>query len=517
MKIFKKYRIIILLLILVLAGFLRLWQIDSIPPGLYPDEAINGNDALETLSSNQFKVFYPENNGREGLFIWLIAFVFKILGPTAWSLRLVSAIFGILTVLGLYLLSKELFSLTNLSKKYPPLMIAIFSSFFLAISFWHINFSRISFRAILVPFLMCFSFYFLLRALRKNSTLDYIWSGIFFGLGFYTYIAFRVAVLILGIVVLLKIINDFKWLWRKSYLLFLTILIVALPIGLHFFNTPQDFIGRAGGVSVFNAEEPIKALGLSTIKTLAMFNFVGDWNWRHNLAGSPMLAWPVGILFIIGFIIITKNMFSQMRRPIFENLPNIFLFTWFFVMLLPAILTSEGIPHALRTIGLIPVVYILAAIGLIWIINKLTQLDQKLVWLALIVFLIYPALSNFNKYFSQWAKNPNVSSAFRNDLVILTNYLNELPENVKKYVIVNEPGVLVPYPNGIPMPAQTIIFMSKSDIKYLVRDSKHQTTLKQPFVIVPLRQEQGMMQQFSEIWPNVKINKINNFFVYEIK
>ena len=517
MEVSKKYQIVVLLLILALAGFFRLWQIDSVPPGLYPDEAMNGNDAIETLSSNQFKIFYPENNGREGLFVWLIAFVFKILGPTAWSLRLVSAIFGIFTVLGLYLLTKEIFSLTRLSKQYSPSVIALLSSFFLAISFWHINFSRIGFRAILVPFLMCFSFYFLLKAFRKNSTLDYIWSGIFFGLGFYTYIAFRVAVLILGIVVLLKTINDWKWIWRKSYLLFLTILIVALPIGIHFLDTPQDFIGRAGGVSVFNAEEPIKAFGISTIKTLGMFNFVGDWNWRHNLAGSPMLIWPIGVLFIIGFILIIKNMFSQIRRPIFENLPNILLLAWFFVMLLPAVLTNEGSPHALRTIGVIPVICILAAFGLIWIISKLIQFNKKLVWFAMVVFLIYPTVFNFNKYFYQWGKNPNVSSAFRNDLVVLTNYLNELPENVKKYVIVNEPGVPVPYPNGIPMPAQTIIFVSKADIKYLIRDNNDNVSLKQPFVVALLRHEQRIEQQFSKIWPNMKINKIDNFFVYEIK
>ena len=66
---------IILLIILLIAVFFRVWQLSSIPPGLYPDEAINGNEAI----TNPGKLFYPENNGREGLFINVI--YFKIIFP----------------------------------------------------------------------------------------------------------------------------------------------------------------------------------------------------------------------------------------------------------------------------------------------------------------------------------------------------------------------------------------------------------------------------------------------------
>lgn len=481
MDLLKKHRtIVLLLLILALASFFRFYQLEAVPPGLYPDEAINGNDALKTLETGQFKVFYPENNGREGLFIWLIAFSFQLFGPAIWSLRLVSAIFGLLTVWGLYLLTKEL-----LNKK-----VALLSSFFLAISFWHINFSRIGFRAILVPFLICFSFYFLLRAFRKNNLWNYIWAGIFFGLGFYTYIAFRVAVLILGIVILLKMIDywrknkpekiNWSWLWHKVYLkdgwwkvdiFFVAIIIIALPIGLHFFNHPQDFLGRAGGVSILATEQPLKELTLSTIKTLGMFNFFGDGNWRHNLAGSPMLAWSVGLLFILGLILTIKNLFK-------EKSISIFLISWFLIMLLPAVLTFEGIPHALRTIGVIPVVYILAALGLVWLINKLSKINKKIAVLLLIIFLLQPAIANFNKYFFKWAQNSHTAGAFRQDLVDLTNYLSNLPAETQKYIIVHEGGLPVPYPDGLPMPAQTIIFQSKviglEGIKYLKSDEVNQ-------------------------------------------
>jgi hypothetical protein len=83
---------------------------------------MNGNNALEALETHTFKTFYPENNGREGLFINIQAIFLKFLIPLAgqtepWMLRLPSAIFGILTVLGVYLLTKEIFKPPALFEK----------------------------------------------------------------------------------------------------------------------------------------------------------------------------------------------------------------------------------------------------------------------------------------------------------------------------------------------------------------------------------------------------------------
>jgi len=114
---------IALILILIIAAFFRLYNITppagGLPPGLYPDEAMNGNNALEAISTGQYKIFYPENNGREGLFMNIQAVFLKILmplfnnAPEPWMLRLASAFFGILTVLGIYFLAKELFKIPN--------------------------------------------------------------------------------------------------------------------------------------------------------------------------------------------------------------------------------------------------------------------------------------------------------------------------------------------------------------------------------------------------------------------
>jgi len=122
--------IFILIAIILLAAFFRIYKLDTIPPGLYPDEALNGNEAI----SSPGKIFYPENNGREGLYFSLLSMSFLAFGKSVFSLRLVSAIIGILTVPGLFLLTREIF-LEIFKNRGKAERIALLASFFIAVSF----------------------------------------------------------------------------------------------------------------------------------------------------------------------------------------------------------------------------------------------------------------------------------------------------------------------------------------------------------------------------------------------
>ncbi len=516
----RKYVFLGLLAVLALAAFLRLWQIKTIPPGFYPDEAMNGNNALEALDTGNFKWFYPENNGREGLWMNMLAPFIAIFGNEPEVPRSMAAIFGILTVLGIYFLTKELFY-RNLKSQISNLkisrseIIALLAAFFLATSFWHINFSRMSFRAILAPFFLVWSFYFLWKIVYPkieksiNSCIAHsnwklifqlkklgnliskcivrsTWKlnfqaalgGLLFGLGFHTYIVFRIAPLLL--------IFPFIKLWKAGspaeasakagqknlILIFLIFAFLSgLPLGIYFLGHPQDFFGRTSQVSIFAgplpAGGPLANLGINIAKTTGMFFWQGDSNWRHNFSGMPELWWPVAILFLIGFIISIKNLHVARYA---------FLVAWLIVMLLPVVISNEGIPHALRSIAVIPAVMIFAALGLDWIMvkisdwlrkkrenhpNHIKQLSRiKTQFIALFfVFLLGVAVESFNQYFLRWAPNPNVAGAFNENYVDLGRYLNTLATDVPKYVIVNASGIDV---RGIPMSAQTTMFITKT-------------------------------------------------------
>jgi len=526
-----KKSLFILLIILLIASFFRLWKLNKIPPGLYPDVAINGNEAFFSLKNRDFKVFYPENYGREGLWMWLIAFSFSICGVSIWSIRIVSAVFGILTVFGLYLLAKELFS--SLEFKVYGLDsegVALLSSFFLATSFWHTNFSRIGFRAILLPFVLVFYFYFLIRGFKTKKFFNFIISGIFFGLGFYTYTSFRMAVLILPFIFVPFWFIFKKENCQKKYLLLVACFLiatffVALPIGIYFLKNPQDFISRATPITIFNAENPLKEFFKSLILHLAMFNFYGDPNWRHNFSGKPELFWPVGILFLIGIFISIKESISSIKN---KNLSlatyNLLLVSWFFVMLLPGTLTREGIPHSLRVVGVIPVVFIFAGLGGVKVYQFLENnvKSKKLLFSACILFLFAIFLFEFNKYFFVWAKREEVKSEFTSEYLEMGNYLNSLPEDFEKYVIANRSGVPVSWANGIPMSAQSIMFLEISKYKeiksnYLLPDNLNQIKIEKGGVILPIIFDENIFEYLKEKFPKGQIKKINNFFSYEIR
>ncbi len=478
------YKFCLLFIILIIAAFLRLYNLTptngGLPPGLYPDEAIDGNNALEG-----FKVFYPENNGREGLFIDIQAVFLKVLmplngdNPEPWMLRIVSVVFGILTVLGVYFLAKELFNGLRENE-----ILALLSSFFLAVSFWHINFSRISFRAIMAPAFLVWGLFLLLKALNqtknnfqfsifnfqsisKNFLLLSIIGGLIYGLGFHSYIAYRATPLLILIVLSIYWLQNKEKVVRKKIILVasgytLMAIIVFAPLGIYFLKNPADFFGRTGQLSITHSASPLKDLGLNILKTAAMFNFVGDSNWRHNYAGRPELFLPVGILFLIGMFMGLKILFKKTPKEE-HSLACVVLFSWLIIAALPVVISNEGIPHALRSLLMIPPVIILAGFGAIWfykfVKNDNSVLKTKILNVSIFFFFLLLFFEAYYTYFIKWGKNYNVQGAFSADYVAIGRELNALPKEMPKYVVVQAGGVDV---RGIPMPAQTVMYITNT-------------------------------------------------------
>ncbi|MDP3015087.1 MAG: hypothetical protein Q8N28_01595 [bacterium] len=508
---------LIVFVILIIASFLRLYNIVELPPGLYPDEAIYANNGVEAWETGNLKVFYPENNGREGLWPNIIGFFIVKFGHEPWVPRSVAAVFGILTVLGTYFLTRELFKLRPPDRQAE--FIALLSSFLLAVSFWHILFSRIGFRAIMAPFFLVWGIYFLLASLNKlkstapnnqnnqslvqltgqgRAILFSLFGGIFYGFGFHTYIAYRATPLLILTILFYYWFGNKNWQIRKKILLvasgyILIAIIVAAPLGLYFLQNPQDFFGRTTQISVFNSPAPIKDLTVNILKTAGMFNFSGDYNWRHNYAGKPELFWPVGILFIIGTILGTK---SILRKSDFPKLPFLILFAWLIIAALPVVVSNEGMPHALRAIIMIPPIFILAGFGGVWLYEQFTKLRIftniriKIFLLSTFYFLLsILVFEAYNTYFIKWGQNYNVQGAFSADYVQIGRELNSLPKETPKYVIVEAGGVDV---RGIPMPAQTVMFITdtftpekqkEKNLFYILPEQKNQI-LENGYVVI---------------------------------
>ena len=469
MKLTKEFWLVCI--ILIIAGFFRFYHLTTLPPGLYPDEAMNGNNALEALRAGNYKVFYPENNGREGLFMNIQALSLKAFGVREpWALRFPSPVFGLLTVLGIYFLGKKLFSAR----------VGLLASFFAATSVWHIMFSRIGFRAIMAPFFLTWALYLFLEALersRNNSQpiplrgiphggtthnlRPYIYAalaGIMFGLGFYSYIAYRVSPLIFLLFV--PFFYRDKAFWKVAGVFVAAAFFVALPIGLYYLHNPADFMGRTTQVSVFSSPTALRDLGTNILKTIGMFFYRGDGNWRHNVGGAPELLLPVAILFLAGIIISIRGTWREMReiRMSPRILSYLVLFAWFLLAFLPVVVSNEGIPHALRSILMIPPVMIFAGMGGVWAYLWLQKwLSPRWTHVLAAFFLASVITASYALYFDTWANNPNTQGAFAADQVALGRELNALGPGVPKYIVVEAGGVSV---RRIPMPTQTVMFMT---------------------------------------------------------
>lgn len=505
---------IILGAILIIAFAARIYRIEDIPAGIYPDEAANGVDALHAIETGDFKLFYPANFGREGLFINLQALSIAIFGNTITGLKLWSVLFGTFSVLGVYLLGKELF------RRRAGGLIA---AFMLATSYWAINFSRIGFRAIMTTFLLSFSFYFFFRGLRTRRLMDFLIAGLIFGLGLHTYIAFRVAPLILVILLPALILSYEHFLrrfWKHAALFLLGAFIAAAPM-LHYFfvSHPEDFASRSSHISVFAPEinhgDVWGTLAKTFSVSLIKYNFFGDQNWRHNYPPYPILDPFVGTFFLAGFLYIIWQTVILLGRRIRAGdrdtrlVAAFFLLGSFFVMLIPEFLTDEGLPHALRSIGTQTPVFLMAALPAFWIMQKALRSTSGVriaLFSILFVALSGSAVFNLTKYFVFFAASPAAAGSFNENYADMGRYLLTLPDKLNKYVLVDEKGSDDRF--RMPVFAHPTYFLTYGRVQSL-EIVRSDTVLRRPGIFLMLNYDDALAAQIRKFYPDAYVERID--------
>ncbi len=336
-----------LLVITLVGASLRFVQLGSLPPGLYRDEAYNGLDALAILDGHT-PLYFEANNGREPLFIYLLALPLALLGITPLALRLTSAIVGTLTIPAIYWLARELSS---------PLE-ALVAAFLAATAVWSVNLSRVAFRAVVMVPILAVSLALWYRGSRHRSWLLALVAGITYGLSWYTYLAARFGALAFFIAWLVAWRRGQTW-WRGWLAFVLGAILVASPLLWYMATHWETTIGRTSQVSVFNPAihggEPWRTLAGNLGRTLLAWVWRGDFIPRHNIPLRPMFQPLLAVAFALGIYLAARR--AKHDRGM--ALALIFLA----VMLMPTIL-AEGAPHFLRGTGVLPILYIFPAMGL---------------------------------------------------------------------------------------------------------------------------------------------------------
>ena len=427
----KKYLVWILFaLIIALAVFFRFYKLNALPPGLHPDEAANGLDIFRIIENHDWRIIYNTNGPREALFFYLQAIFVYFMGNTILALRMAPALFGVLSVVVIFFATKE----------WANKRTALITAFFMAITPWVVIIQRDGFRASLVPLFIGLVMFFAAKAYKTGKIIHYILAAVFLGLGFYTYTAFSMILVALlgGFAYLLVLRRDWiKSNWKKILLSFAVFGIVMTPLLITTIKDPGGSTARAGGTSFLNKElnagKPVQTFLSGTAKTLLQYNYAGDQNNRHNLSGQPLLNMFVGLMFILGLVMCIMN-FTKPRYAMLLAILG--------AMMLPSLLTAEGLPHALRSIGTAVPVLILAGMGtnyLLYIWYKTFPVNKpaRLVGLWIVLILLGLTLvQSYRQYFITWAQDSKTYEAYNEGSVSIANYLIADNQNGTTYFVV---------------------------------------------------------------------------------
>jgi hypothetical protein len=169
---------------------------------------------------------------------------------------------------------------------------------------------------------------------------------------------------------------------------------VMAPLGIVTLLHPE-VLNRAAGVSVLGGG-PLLALpgrlADHALRTLAVFNLWGDPERQYNVPHLPLFDPLVGLAFLAGIVVALKR-WRESRYAL--------LLVWLGVFTLVVGL-SDRTPHMLRGSGLVPAAYLLAAVGLDAVFQRLWPRRValaaaavwvlSLAWTATFYFAVYPTV-----------------------------------------------------------------------------------------------------------------------------
>ena len=327
---------------------MRLAGLPGQPGGLYPDEAAEGVDAQRLLHEPGYHpLFFSSDAGREPLFAYMVAGVFRIFGESVATLRGTAAVLGVAGVLATFFALRR-FGITA----------ALAGAAWAAGALWLICISRDGMRNVLVPLVAALAMGALIlwadRPTRGNAVL----AGAAVSAGLWTYQPLKLMPLL-----------ALLWLWRIQRVdpsRFLALRRTAAPFGIALaavaapmawvaLTEPTLYFGRGAAVSPFNPQLGASGLPAHILRTLGMFTFSGDPNERHNVAGLPLLGWPLFTLALLGGWRAWRQRRDQAHALVLIAVP---------VFLIPPLIALEGgAPHFLRTLGLAPFLAALVGLG----------------------------------------------------------------------------------------------------------------------------------------------------------
>lgn len=355
----------IILLILVLAFYLRIYNISHVPPSLSLDEVSIGYNAYSILQTgkdeygNTFPVLLRAyDDFRPALYVYLVTPFVWVFGLTTIAIRLPAVLLGVLVVYMTYRIGRMIGF-----KYFGDDGIGRYGSLLVAISPWHIYLSRLGHEANLGLILIVLGVYFFLRAALEGDKRAWVISFVMFGMSLHGYQSQKIVAPVLmssGILLFWKDVWKAKWYVAVGGVL---AGIIVLPAVIATFS-PQGMSRLAGTSAVVGKRK-------TEIVPVVINNYVSHFSPRWLFTGKQREAHKVpdmGLLYLWEAPLLVLGLWIFWRSSIPRKL-KMFVAVWLLSSPLPAAITTQA-PHAMRSYTLIPMLQLLSAMGLGHILNR---------------------------------------------------------------------------------------------------------------------------------------------------
>ena len=456
----------LIIIIIILASALRLIALDKYPAGFNADEAAIGYNAYSLLQTGKdeygtpwplsFKSF---GDFKPGLYFYFVMPAVAVLGLNEWAVRIPSALFGIGTVILVYFLAKEIFK----EKK-----IALLSSTLLAISPWHIHFSRGGWETNAATFFISLGVLLLIKGLKNKWLL--FWSMVSFLASMYTYQSPRLVVPIFLIFLLILYTEEFNSMIRiirtkVGGISLMILIILSIPLLLQFTSgggssrfQGLSFLSDSGPASRVNelrgehdALDNIYSKFIHNKITAYVPSFLGHYFDHYKgdflfINGDPLIrnkVPDVGQFYLIEVVFLIVGFLALIKRKI-EHKKLILI--WIIIAPLASSITYQT-PHALRSLNIVIPLTLVMGYGLYvlgrWL-RRFSNITVLLIITFIIVILSFEFVHYLESYYIHYPKRYPLAweHGFKEMVVKLGKYENQY-EKVVITDIYDQPYILV--------------------------------------------------------------------------
>mgnify|MGYP001605919274 CR=1 FL=1 len=386
----------LLIAIVVLAIIVRFWNITSIPI-LTHDEAKDAGLFPQKIISGELKDYFGFNAGINHIFFVLSSIPHIFLTDPILKVRFFSALFGVFSVLLIFLLAKKMYG----NK------LGLVAAVLLSVYHVHVHFSRTEFLNLFDSFytlIILIAFFILNKSWKINNT---IFLAVVLGVGLHFYSGLRAFIAITSITFL--IFTFIKYGLKKSIgfiIVFSIFFLIALgPTSVVMTTRKDEAMALGTATSIFsesqNFSSTLNKLGINYTNSLLVYVKTPiDFHYNY---GGPFLVFPFSIFFIFGILLILKKINNPINFLIVSSVIGI-------PFLNSAIFTNINFTH--RLLSLIPLIILVTSLGLeksASLIKKITNTKAEISFL--VIMCAYFITYNLHLYFYKnvWEKALNIN------------------------------------------------------------------------------------------------------------